>query len=71
MDVHIHMSYCTPSGFRILASNYLCITSHNLLAEIDELMMEVEVTPAEVAEELMKSEDSDTALGGLIKFLQI
>ncbi|XVE85287.1 hypothetical protein DITRI_Ditri17bG0079700 [Diplodiscus trichospermus] len=31
---------------------------------------EVEVTPAEVAEELMKSEDADVALGGLIKFLQ-
>ncbi|XWS63836.1 hypothetical protein CRYUN_Cryun06bG0135900 [Craigia yunnanensis] len=70
MDVHIHMSYCTPSGFRILTSRYLCITSHNLLTEIDELMMEVEVTPAEIAEELMKSEDADIALGGLIKFLQ-
>ncbi|XVF43750.1 hypothetical protein PTKIN_Ptkin02bG0065600 [Pterospermum kingtungense] len=70
MDMHIHMSYCTPGGFRILASNYLSITSHNLFAEIDELMMEVEVTPAEVAEELMKTEDADTALAGLIKFLQ-
>ncbi|XVF02726.1 hypothetical protein REPUB_Repub04eG0199000 [Reevesia pubescens] len=70
MDMHIHMLYCTPSGFRILTSNYLCITSHNLLAEMDELMMEVEVTPAEVAEELMKSEDADIALVGLIKFLE-
>ncbi|XWS69215.1 hypothetical protein CRYUN_Cryun04dG0160500 [Craigia yunnanensis] len=33
-------------------------------------MMEVEITPAEVAEELMKSEDADIALGGLIKFPQ-
>ncbi|KAK6242253.1 hypothetical protein SCA6_007642 [Theobroma cacao] len=70
MDMHIHMSYCTPSGFRILASNYLGITSHNLFTRIDELMMEVEVTPAEVAEELMKSEYADIALEGLIKFLQ-
>ncbi|XVE85285.1 hypothetical protein DITRI_Ditri17bG0079500 [Diplodiscus trichospermus] len=70
MDMHIHMSYCSPTGFRTLASNYLCITNHNLFTEIDELMMEVEVTPAEVVEELMKSEDADVALGGLIKFLQ-
>ncbi|XVE85283.1 hypothetical protein DITRI_Ditri17bG0079300 [Diplodiscus trichospermus] len=70
MDMHIHMSYCSPSGFRTLASNYLCITSHNLFSEIDELLMEVEVTPAEVAEELMKSENADIALGRLIKFLQ-
>ncbi|KAK6252348.1 hypothetical protein QUC31_014068 [Theobroma cacao] len=70
MDMHIHMSYCTPSGFRILASNYLGITSHKFFTQIDELMMEVEVTPAEVAEGLMKSEDADIALGGLIKFLQ-
>ncbi|GMI87694.1 hypothetical protein like AT3G50940 [Hibiscus trionum] len=70
MDMHIHMSYCTPSGFRVLASNYLCITEHNLFDEIDELMMQVEVTPAEVAEEIMKSEDSDVALQGLVKFLR-
>ncbi|OMO60449.1 hypothetical protein CCACVL1_24140 [Corchorus capsularis] len=70
MDMHIHMSYCTPSGFRVLASNYLDITSHDLFHEIDQLLMEVEATPAELAEELMKSEDVDIALEGLIKFLQ-
>ncbi|KAK8625601.1 hypothetical protein V6N13_090467 [Hibiscus sabdariffa] len=70
MDMHIHMSYCTPSGFRVLASNYLCIADHNMFDEIDELMIQVEVTPAQVAEELMKSEDADTALEELVKFLQ-
>ncbi|OMO60450.1 ATPase, AAA-type, core [Corchorus capsularis] len=60
----------TPSGFRVLASNYLDITSHDLFDEIDQLLMEVEATPAELAEELMKSEDVDIALEGLIKFLQ-
>ncbi|KAK8567602.1 hypothetical protein V6N13_105560 [Hibiscus sabdariffa] len=70
MDMHIHMSYCTPSGFRVLASNYLCITEHDLLDEIDKLMMEVEVTPAQVAEEIMKSDDTDVALEGLVKFLR-
>ncbi|KAK0573786.1 hypothetical protein LWI29_013529 [Acer saccharum] len=70
MDMQIHMSYCTPSGFRTLVSNYLGINNHDLFPEIDELMTEVQVTPAEIAEELMKNEDADIALDGLIKFLQ-
>ncbi|KAK0575096.1 hypothetical protein LWI29_033960 [Acer saccharum] len=70
MDMHIHMSYCTPSGFRILVSNYLRINDHDLFPDIDELITEVQATPAEIAEELMKSEDADIALEGLIKFLE-
>ncbi|KAK3223605.1 hypothetical protein Dsin_010630 [Dipteronia sinensis] len=70
MDMHIHMSYCTPSGFRTLVSNYVGINNHDLFPEIDELMTEVQVTPAEIAEELMKNEDADIALDGLIKILQ-
>lgn len=70
MDMHIHMSYCTPSGFKFLASNYLRIESHCLFTEIEGLIKEVEATPAEVAEELMKSEDPDIALAGLVAFLQ-
>ncbi|KAF5952835.1 hypothetical protein HYC85_010779 [Camellia sinensis] len=69
MDMHIHMSYCTPYGFKILASNYLGINNHSMFAEIEKLVTEVEVTPAEIAEELMKSDEADIALGGLIKFL--
>lgn len=70
MDMHIHMSYCTPSGFKILASNYLGINNHNLFSEIEKLITEVETTPAEIAEQLMKSEEADVSLGGLFKFLQ-
>lgn len=49
MDMHIHMSYCNPSGIRILVSNYLGINDHNLFPEIDELLTKVEVTPAKIA----------------------
>uniref|UniRef100_A0A5B7CGZ5 AAA+ ATPase domain-containing protein n=1 Tax=Davidia involucrata TaxID=16924 RepID=A0A5B7CGZ5_DAVIN len=70
MDMHIHMSYCTPCGFKILAFNYLGINNHYMFPEIEKLIMEVEVTPAEIAEELMKSAESDIALGGLIEFLK-
>ncbi|MFS7957660.1 hypothetical protein Hanom_Chr07g00668981 [Helianthus anomalus] len=62
MDVQIHMSYSTPSGFRLLASNYLSITEHCHFEEIEKLMSEVEVTPAEVAEQLLKDNDPDIAL---------
>ncbi|KAF5203471.1 Aaa-atpase [Thalictrum thalictroides] len=70
MDMHIHMSYCTPCGFKLLASNYLQIQNHPLFEEIELLMKNVNVTPAEVAEELMKSDDAKTSLEGLINFLQ-
>ncbi|XP_072957228.1 AAA-ATPase At3g50940-like isoform X2 [Typha angustifolia] len=70
MDMHIHMSYCTPHGFRVLASNYHSIDDHPMFAEIDGLITQVEVTPAEVAEMLMKSDNTDVAFGGLIEFLK-
>ncbi|CAK7346330.1 unnamed protein product [Dovyalis caffra] len=69
MDVHLHMSYCTFSGFKTLAFNYLHIQDHQLFREIKELFEKVQATPAEVAGELMKSEDPEVVLQGLIKFL--
>ena len=71
MDMHIHMSYCTYHGFQLLASNYLDIQNHHhLYDEIEGLLKETEVTPAQVAEELMKSEEVDVALEGLVKLLK-
>lgn len=69
MDVHLHMSYCTFNGFKTLALNYLRLQEHPLFGEIKELIERVQATPAQVAGELMKSEDPDVALEGLIKFL--
>ena len=69
MDMHIHMSYCTPCGFRLLASNYLGVKDHKLFEEIEELIRTTEVTPAEVAEQLLKSDEPDVSLAGLISFL--
>ncbi|KAH7857316.1 hypothetical protein Vadar_011217 [Vaccinium darrowii] len=71
MDVEIHMSYCTGQGFRILASNYLNIHGdHKLFGEIEDLIAKVEVTPAEVSEQLLRSEDADIALEGVVNFLK-
>ncbi|MFS7989477.1 putative ATPase, AAA-type, core, P-loop containing nucleoside triphosphate hydrolase [Helianthus anomalus] len=38
MDVPINMSYCTPCGFRLLASNYHGISQHERFEEIDDLI---------------------------------
>nr|XP_016443911.1 PREDICTED: protein HYPER-SENSITIVITY-RELATED 4-like [Nicotiana tabacum] len=68
MDVHIHMAYCTPSGFKLLASNCLGIKEHKLFKEIEELDIAM-VTPAEVAEQLLKEDEIEHSLKGLINFL--
>ncbi|XP_022763236.1 AAA-ATPase At3g50940-like [Durio zibethinus] len=70
MDVHIHMSYCTPCGFKMLASNYLGLPEHPLFLEIEELLEITKVTPAEVGEQLMKDEVPEIVLQGLIEFLE-
>lgn len=68
--MHISMSYLTTDGFRTLASNYLNINErHWRFGEVEELIESMNVTPAEVAEELMKSDDPDVSLGGLAQFL--
>lgn len=69
MDMHIHMSYCNTSVFKQLAFNYLGISHHYLFEQIEELIREVNVTPAEVAGELMKSTNAEVSLNGLVKFL--
>ncbi|KAK1373483.1 Protein hyper-sensitivity-related 4 [Heracleum sosnowskyi] len=71
MDKHIHMSYLSVNGFKTLASNYLDIKDqHWRYGEIEELLGSIDVTPAEVAEELMKTSDADECLGGLVNFLK-
>ncbi|XP_059639709.1 AAA-ATPase At3g50940-like [Cornus florida] len=70
MDVHVHMSYCTPCGFKLLAGNYLGIKEHELFGEIEALIQSIEVTPAEVGEQLLKSDEPTATLRGLIDFLR-
>jgi len=72
MDVHINMSYCTGLGFRTLVSNYLGLDglNHPLCEEIEALVDSTEVTPAELAEELMQDDDTDVVLRGVISFVE-
>ncbi|KAF7068500.1 hypothetical protein CFC21_074248 [Triticum aestivum] len=69
MDMHVHMGYCTTEAFRILVNNYHSIDYHATYPQIEELIAEVEVTPAEVAETLTRSEEPDVVLHALIDLL--
>ncbi|KAI9178531.1 hypothetical protein LWI28_027580 [Acer negundo] len=75
MDKHIEMSYCCFEAFKVLAKNYLDIDSHELFAEIDSLLAETNMTPADVAENIIpksrEEEDNiaDSGLKNLIKAL--
>ncbi|KAG2625392.1 AAA-ATPase At3g50940-like [Panicum virgatum] len=70
MDMHIHMGYCTAESFRILARNYHSVENHAMYPEIEQLIEEVMVSPAEVAELLMRNENSDVVLQDLLEFLK-
>ncbi|XP_009604677.1 AAA-ATPase At3g50940 [Nicotiana tabacum] len=70
MDMHIYMSYCKLSSFKQLVFNYLRIQEHKLFDKIGQLLEAVEVTPAEVAGELLKSTNPNISLQSLIEFLQ-
>ncbi|CAN7012857.1 unnamed protein product [Brassica rapa subsp. trilocularis] len=71
MDMHIHMSYCTPSAFKALVLNYLEINEHKLFSKIEEGIEATQVSPAEIAEQLMRNVNVDKILEGLIEFLKV
>ena len=75
MDKHIEMSYCRFEGFKVLAKNYMDVVEHELFGEIQQLLEEIDMSPADVAENLMpmskkKKRDPDVCLAGLIKVLK-
>ncbi|XP_027342948.1 AAA-ATPase At3g50940-like [Abrus precatorius] len=69
MDMHVHLSYCNFSAFEQLAFNYLGISQHKLFEQIEGLLNEVQVTPAEIAGELIKVADVGECLQDIVKFL--
>ncbi|XP_059069874.1 AAA-ATPase At3g50940 [Cryptomeria japonica] len=67
MDKHIHLSFCTFPAFKVLAKNYLGVDDHPLFEQVEVLMKEAQITPADVSEELMRASDNPTgALENLI-----
>nr|XP_012568088.2 AAA-ATPase At3g28540-like [Cicer arietinum] len=74
MDKHIEMSYCSYQAFKVLAKNYWDNDSdHVLFPIIQKLLGEVNMSPADVAENLMPKSITDhfgTRLENLIKSLE-
>nr|CAD1823968.1 unnamed protein product [Ananas comosus var. bracteatus] len=70
MDMHIHMSYCGVMHSGCWPPTTTPLRTHVLFPEIEGLISEVEVTPAEVAEVLMRSNEADIALQGLTGILK-
>ena len=70
LDMHVSMSYCTMDAFKMLASTYLDFNEdHRLYGQIEGLFANVKVTPAEIAEELSRTEDPDAALEAVVVYL--
>ncbi|KAL8524580.1 hypothetical protein ACS0TY_014253 [Phlomoides rotata] len=72
MDKHIDMSYCCYQGFKVLAQNYLDLDSHEMFDKIRCLLSKSEMSPADIAENLMpKSAETsaDECLESLIATL--
>ncbi|KAF0903897.1 hypothetical protein E2562_029980 [Oryza meyeriana var. granulata] len=72
MDMHVHMGYLGFGAFRELASTYHGVAGddHPLLPEIEALLREVEVAPAEVAEKLLMTDDAGGAVEMVAKLLR-
>ncbi|WCJ20844.1 P-loop containing nucleoside triphosphate hydrolases superfamily protein [Euphorbia peplus] len=73
MDKHIELSYCSFEAFKVLAYNYLRVEAHQLFDKISELLGDVKMTPADVAEHLMPKkfpEDGVLCLESLIAALE-
>ncbi|XP_040985642.1 AAA-ATPase ASD, mitochondrial-like [Juglans microcarpa x Juglans regia] len=73
MDRHIELSYCSFEGFKLLAKNYLDLDMHPMFDAIKKLIGETEITPADVADNLMPKsslDDADKCLSNLIQILE-
>lgn len=70
MDKHIELSYCSFESFLVLAKNYLNLETHPLFDQIKELIEEVKITPADVAENLMPKSPKDDLEKCLHKLIQ-
>ncbi|NP_001169714.1 AAA-ATPase ASD, mitochondrial-like precursor [Zea mays] len=77
MDRHIEMSYCRFRTFKVLAKNYLDVEEpHELFGQIEKLLEETDMSPADVAENLMpmskkkKRRDANACLESLVEALK-
>ncbi|XP_068643516.1 AAA-ATPase At3g28510-like [Aristolochia californica] len=71
MDKHINLSYCKFPAFKTLMDNYLYLKEHELENEVKDLLPEVQVTPADIAEIFMScNDDADAGMRNLVEEIQ-
>ncbi|XP_066396902.1 AAA-ATPase At3g28580-like isoform X2 [Miscanthus floridulus] len=73
MDKHIEMSYCCVESFKFLAKVYLDVDDHPRFGAVAALLREVDMTPADVAENMTPKgpgEDADSCLAALVQALE-
>lgn len=72
MDFHIKMEYCTLEVMKMLAKSYLDDDSSNLISGIHDTISElnIKVTPAEVAQHLMKDGTPECVLANYYLYLR-
>jgi len=73
MDKHIEMSYCCVESFKLLAKVYLDVDDHPRFGSVAALLREVDMTPADVAENMTPKgpgEDADDCLAALVEALE-
>ncbi|KAJ1688083.1 hypothetical protein LUZ63_019473 [Rhynchospora breviuscula] len=69
MDMRIEMSYCTFEAFKVLAKNYLEVERHELFGIIHTLLGIVNITPADVAEGLLRKKSRNNDVGACLENL--
>jgi ATP-dependent 26S proteasome regulatory subunit len=73
MDKHVEMSYCCVESFKFLAKVYLDVDNHPRFDAVAALLREVDMTPADVAENMTPKapgEDADSCLAALVEALE-
>ncbi|KAG4922623.1 hypothetical protein JHK82_051597 [Glycine max] len=73
MDKKIELSYCCYEAFKVLAKNYLDVDHHDLFHDVEGLLEKTNMTPADVAENMMpksKGDNVETCLKKLIESLE-
>ena len=73
MDKHIEMSYCCVESFKFLAKVYLDVDDHPRFDAVAALLREVDMTPADVAENMTPKapgENADSCLAALVEALE-
>ena len=72
MDLHIHMSFCSFSAFKILVRNYLLLHVHELFPEVESLIKSgARATPAQISEILVQNKANHRdAMEKVVSFLE-